>query len=187
MSSVPPPPPPPPSPGYQPPPPGPPAYQPPTYAPSRPEHQYAGFWARVAARLIDGLIGLLFVLPGLVLMIAGLTQTEEDRFGDTTFTDTGAVLFVVGVFALLIGAWIFLVIWMRKLGRGQSWGQKSLGISLVGKDDGRPIGAWRAFARYLLAQLISSLLFGLGYLWMLWDRDKQTWHDKIMNSVVVEV
>jgi uncharacterized RDD family membrane protein YckC len=27
----------------------------------------------------------------------------------------------------------------------------------------------------------------LGYLWMLWDKERQTWHDKFANSVVVPV
>jgi uncharacterized RDD family membrane protein YckC len=27
----------------------------------------------------------------------------------------------------------------------------------------------------------------LGYLWMLWDKEKQTWHDKIIGSIVVRV
>ncbi|HWC67210.1 MAG TPA: RDD family protein [Acidimicrobiales bacterium] len=169
-----------------PPPPPPPAYQPPAYAPAAPSFTYAGFWSRVAARLIDGLIGLLFSLPGLAFIIAAATQTEDDVNGDTEFTDAGVALLVIGLVLLLIGSVIFLILWMRKLGRGQSWGQKAVGISLVAKDTGRPIGGGRAFLRYIVASLISGALFGLGYLWMLWDRDKQCWHDKIMSTVVVE-
>lgn len=43
---------------------------------------------------------------------------------------------------------------------------------------GRAIG--RGFARYL-----SAIPCGLGYLWMLWDPQKQTWHDKITDTVVI--
>jgi uncharacterized RDD family membrane protein YckC len=181
-----PPPPPPPPPGYQPPAP-PPAYHPPTYAPTTQAYQYAGFWSRVAARLVDWLVSLPFVIPGVAVLIASLTQTEENLRGDTEFTDTGEALFGVGMLLLFVGWLIFLIIWMRKLGRGQSWGQKAVGISLLGKDDGRPIGAWSAFARYLISITISMLVFGLGYWWMIWDKDNQTWQDKIMNTVVVEV
>jgi uncharacterized RDD family membrane protein YckC len=181
MSSAPPPP-----PSYQPPSYQPPAYAPPAYAPWA-ARRYAGFWARVGARLIDALIGLLFALPGIALLIASATQIEEDRFGDPEFTDAGAALFGLGLLLVLIGGRVFLILWMRKLGRGQSWGQKSVGISLVGKDDSSPIGAWRAFGRYVIAQLVSTSLLGLGYWWMLWDKDNQTWQDKIFNTVVVEV
>jgi uncharacterized RDD family membrane protein YckC len=49
---------------------------------------------------------------------------------------------------------------------------------------GGPIGYPRAFIRYI-ARILSALPFLLGYFWMLWDREKQTWHDKLSNSVVV--
>jgi uncharacterized RDD family membrane protein YckC len=164
----------------------PPSYQPPTYSPPRPEYRYAGFWARVGARLIDLLVGLLFTLPGLVLVIASLAQIEENREGEAEFTGSGETLFRAGVALVVVGSLVFFVLWMRKLGRGQSWGQKALAIRLVGKQDGRPIGAWKAFLRYLVAQLVSGVLFGLGYWWMIWDRDNQTWQDKIVGTVVIE-
>jgi uncharacterized RDD family membrane protein YckC len=174
-------------PAYQPPAYQPPAYQPPGHAQAGSSTTYAGFWSRVAARLIDWLIGLLFSLPGIAFIVAAATQTEENADGETEFTDTGAALLGIGVLLVVVGGLLFLILWMRKLGRGQSWGQKAVGISLVSKANGRPVGAWKAFGRYLVAQLVSGALFGLGYLWMLWDHDKQTWHDKILNTVVVEV
>jgi uncharacterized RDD family membrane protein YckC len=33
--------------------------------------------------------------------------------------------------------------------------------------------------------IVSAIVFLLGYLWMLWDPEKQTWHDKAAGSVVV--
>lgn len=45
-------------------------------------------------------------------------------------------------------------------------------------------GAGPAVARYLIA-IVGALAFYLGYLWMLWDEKKQTWHDKAANTVVV--
>jgi uncharacterized RDD family membrane protein YckC len=44
---------------------------------------------------------------------------------------------------------------------------------------GRAIG--RAFARYL-----PILPCYLGFLWMLWDDEDQTWHDKICDTVVIK-
>ena len=40
-------------------------------------------------------------------------------------------------------------------------------------------GFWRRFA----AAFIDGIL--LGYLWMLWDSEKQCWHDKAANDVVI--
>jgi uncharacterized RDD family membrane protein YckC len=67
---------------------------------------------------------------------------------------------------------------------GQTPGDAALSIRVVGKDTGAPIGYSRAFVRWLVS-LVSGIVILLGYLWMLWDSEKQTWHDKAANSVVV--
>ena len=35
-------------------------------------------------------------------------------------------------------------------------------------------------------KLVSGAVLGLGYLWMLWDAEKQTWHDKVAKTYVVK-
>jgi uncharacterized RDD family membrane protein YckC len=36
-----------------------------------------------------------------------------------------------------------------------------------------------------LAAVLSVMVLFLGFLWMIWDSNKQTWHDKIAGTVVV--
>ncbi|MDQ6820397.1 MAG: RDD family protein [Actinomycetota bacterium] len=55
---------------------------------------------------------------------------------------------------------------------------------MVGFDTGKTIGYGRVAGRYI-ASILSALCILIGYLWMLWDTEKQTWHDKLSNSVVV--
>jgi uncharacterized RDD family membrane protein YckC len=59
-------------------------------------------------------------------------------------------------------------------------------VKVLDKATNQPIGFGRALGRTLFAQIISSAICYLGYLWMLWDKDKQTWHDKIVGTVVVK-
>jgi uncharacterized RDD family membrane protein YckC len=54
------------------------------------------------------------------------------------------------------------------------------------RTDGGPISLWQALLRFLVA-FPSLLLFGLGMLWMLVDRDRMTWHDRFSESVVVRL
>ena len=49
-----------------------------------------------------------------------------------------------------------------------------------------PSAAGAAVGRYLFAAFISGNFLLLGYLWSLWDDRKQTWHDKVVSSVVVK-
>ena len=80
-------------------------------------------------------------------------------------------------------------VWNRifKMGRtGQSVGKKVVGLKLIGTTTGQPIGAMQAFLRELLSSLINQLIY-LSYLWMLWDDNKQTLADKVVNSTVIQV
>ena len=56
---------------------------------------------------------------------------------------------------------------------------------LIGEETQAPIGALNAFLRDLVH--ILDWLTVVGYLWPLWDDKKQTFADKIMNTVVVRV
>ena len=69
---------------------------------------------------------------------------------------------------------------------GQTPGDAVMSIRVVDFRDGtgEPIGYGRALGRALMS-IVSALVFLLGYLWMLWDSEKQTWHDKVAGSVVV--
>lgn len=58
--------------------------------------------------------------------------------------------------------------------------------SAIALPDGRA-SFWRrcgAFLRWLVSIPSFFVLF-LGYLWMLWDGEKQSWHDKAAGSVVI--
>ena len=49
---------------------------------------------------------------------------------------------------------------------------------------GEPIGYPRAFLRWI-GYIISSFVLCLGFLWVVWDKNKQGWHDKIARSYVI--
>ncbi len=67
---------------------------------------------------------------------------------------------------------------------GQTVGKKAMNIRVIDFNGGGPIGPGRALLRYL-GRIVSALPCLLGYFWMLWDSEKQTWHDKIATTVVV--
>ncbi len=195
-------PPPPPGAGAPPPPPGAvattPGYPPYGYAAPPVGGERAGFGIRLGGYLLDGLLyGLLmaaFMIPGTVLMIAAFGDcTTVDRLDGTTSLECGDGdinwgLFSGGIALIVLGFLIVAFIYLRALGRtGQTWGRKIVGIKVIGERDGEPIGFGRALGRQLFASFISAQIFYLGYLWMLWDDKKQTWHDKVVNSIVVKL
>jgi uncharacterized RDD family membrane protein YckC len=68
---------------------------------------------------------------------------------------------------------------------GQTYGKHVLGIKILHVDDGvSAIGGGAAFGRELVKGL-GMYAFGLGVLWLLFDRERQGWHDKAVRTVVV--
>lgn len=174
---------------------------PPGYAARQPlqysSQQFAGFWSRFLGYVLDGfLYGLLmavFVIPGSVLIANALDDCRFiDRVDGTTelVCDDGQVqggLLAGGIALMVVGAIIVAILYLRALGRtGQTWGRRIAGVKVVRQDDGQPIGVGKALGRQLFAGLVSAQIIYLGYLWMLWDDRNQTWHDKIIGSVVVK-
>lgn len=68
---------------------------------------------------------------------------------------------------------------------GQTLGMQVWGVRIQ-NSDGSAIDLWQALLRFLLA-IVSWLCLGLGYLWMLVDKQKRTWHDIYSESQVVHL
>jgi uncharacterized RDD family membrane protein YckC len=69
---------------------------------------------------------------------------------------------------------------------GQSTGKKMAGTRLVRAQDGQVVGAGLAIGR-MFVHIVDGLPCYLGYLWPLWDKQKQTFADKILSTLVIKV
>jgi uncharacterized RDD family membrane protein YckC len=104
----------------------------------------------------------------------------------TTHVSGGGGALILILFGLVTYAvfWIWNV--CIKQGRtGATIGKGVLAIRLLGYS-GQPIGAGLSFVRQL-AHFLDSIACYVGWLWPLWDARKQTFADKIMSTVVVNV
>ncbi len=136
---------------------------------------YAGFWVRVAADAVDGLIALAFALP-LHYLFDRPVLGARSFMRPVTWADMGLT------HAFLW--WWFLFNMTYLVSRtGKSLGRRALGISVTDAASGRPVGFLRTLARNLFAAFISAIFY-LGFLWIVWDRRKQAWHDKVFRTVV---
>lgn len=181
---------PPPPPGYQPPPPA--GYQPPQqpYGSSpdaSPWGEYAGWWSRVGASILDGL--LTFAI-GLVPLGVGAFLAFKDLDVDPVTDEVVGDVDPLGILVLVLGALVVIAfgLWnvvFRQGRKGQTVGKSMLNIQVVKVETGQFIGAGMAFLRAILSSILGQACF-LNYLWPLWDKKHQTWHDMIVSSVVVK-
>jgi uncharacterized RDD family membrane protein YckC len=148
--------------------------------------RYAPWWQRVSAYLIDisAVLTAILTVAAPIFVLAG--------FRDTSLSHSEAAWFTVALLAatLVVGTAYFIVFEGRT---GQTWGKQALGLVVLA-EDGTPCGYGRATSRELLGRVLIGgfawllVLPGLlSYLAALWDPERQTWHDRIGQTIVVRV
>ncbi len=130
---------------------------------------------RCSAFLLDYILTLL--APAMTLVLA--VYVKRRMLAPTAAN----VIVVVGY--LVTAALIFFNYIHFYLRRGQSFGKRFIGIRVV-RTDGRPVDYQTAVLRHIVGYPFSVLFFGLGLFWMLWDRRRQGWHDKLAKTVVIK-
>jgi uncharacterized RDD family membrane protein YckC len=151
---------------------------------------YATWAVRLGGYLIDAVIFLVVLVVFLLIFrhsnapdvhLMARKGTKRRNFSAVPFLLSGALWVVYGT--VLIGG-----------RRGQTVGMMAAGVRAVGDEDRGDLGYGRAFGRALVEgvlRLINLLFFLLGLVWILdmlfplWDRKRQTLHDKVVGSVVI--
>lgn len=141
---------------------------------------YAGFWIRLGAKLIDNL-AMLFVLgiPTIIFMIPTMRNAGPGR--PPTFVMGAQVLFQL-LFFLVIVAYNTLM--QGKY--GATLGKLACGLKVV-QPDGAPISYGRAFGRAWAELLSGPFTCDIGYIIAAFDNQKRSLHDHIANTRVIRV
>ena len=130
---------------------------------------YAGFWRRVAAALIDGLLLSLVTVP------LSLAFDNDGGAVNTTASATASTLSTVI-------SWLYSSL-MESSSKQATVGKMALGI-IVTDLQGRRISFGRATGRYF-AKILSALILGIGYLMVAFTERKQGLHDMIAGTLVI--
>lgn len=128
--------------------------------------EYAGFWIRVAAYFIDGiLLTIVQVAIGFIF------------FGGYSFTEPNYVL--TGISTLLGIAYFS---GMESSSRQATIGKMAVGVK-VGNLRGEPISFGNAVGRYF-AKILSTIILCIGFMMAGWDSKKQALHDRLADTYV---
>lgn len=160
-----------------------------------PGWEYAGFWIRTVAYIIDGFIlGIVTsILWLVVLMIAGAIGLGAiATSGATGNSLTGSEVAIIGVgilsaimflliMTIVVTVLYFVLLWVK---RGATLGQSLLGIRIARESDGGPIDWGAAIIRYVM-MLISFWIFYLGVIWVAFEPRKRGWHDMVAGTLAV--
>ncbi len=134
----------------------------------------AAFGWRLLALIYDAipLLGIWFAVAALMLAL---------RFGQPV--EPG------GVSAFVEQAWLaaatfgyFAVSFKRG---GQTLGMRAWRLRLLSADGGAV--SWKQILRRALVSAPSLAVFGLGFLWSLFERERRSWHDLASGTVIVRL
>ncbi len=149
-------------------------------------YKYAGFWRRFIAYMIDGIIIsiVLFILAliGGIAFFAG-TKSNGNNAWISEMSNPEQMLSLTlwfWIFSTLVNIAYFTYFHGTT---GKTPGKMLLGLQVV-SIEGNHISFGTAFLRSV-GYLVSSLIFCLGYIWIMFDNKKQGWHDKIAGTVVI--
>jgi uncharacterized RDD family membrane protein YckC len=122
--------------------------------------EYMGFWIRLAAVIID------YLVLSVITFIVDI------------FEHVPLILFSV-----LALPWLYY--WLFTGLKGRTLGKMAVGIKVVNAAGSVP-GLGHAALREIPGKILSTIAIFLGFLWVIWDEQKQGWHDKIAGTYVVK-
>jgi len=156
---------------------------------------YAGFWERVAAYLIDGLILAIpfwLVVVAFIFMFGGLGIMIHRIPVDSHRMDPREALALLAPFfmAFFLGWLVFLIlVWLYFAGMESSARQATFGKSVmslrVTNYEGQRISFGHATGRFF-AKIVSGMIpFAIGYIMAAFTEKKQALHDLIAGTLVL--
>jgi uncharacterized RDD family membrane protein YckC len=137
--------------------------------------EYAGFWVRLGATLIDTVLVMAITFP-LLIAIYGW-QYFDPQIGKGGMFAGPADFLISWVFPFVAAIWFWRA-------RQATPGKMALSLHVVDAETGATLSMRQSVGRYF-AYLVSIIPLFLGFVWVAFDRRKQGWHDKLAGSVVV--
>jgi uncharacterized RDD family membrane protein YckC len=139
---------------------------------------YAGFGSRLAAKILDGILLYVAQLPFMFVLGVGLGAAQP-----TTPEEIQAQLgssLLLGGLGIVIGV-AYSTFFIGRF--GATPGKMALKLKVVAPN-GDSISYGRAAGRYF-GEFLSALVCGIGYLMVLFDKEKKALHDSVASTRVV--
>ncbi|MCW7754643.1 RDD family protein [Desulfobotulus sp. H1] len=135
------------------------------------EKEYAGFWIRAGATIIDSILLLIIIMP-ILISIYGAGYIFNEAFVQG-FWDI--------LFSYILPAIAVILFWAYK---SATPGKMVTKLTIVDAKTGGKPSTKQCIIRYFGYYLSVIPLF-LGMIWVAFDKRKQGWHDKLANTVVI--
>lgn len=130
---------------------------------------YAGFWIRIVAHVVDTIVFSLIIIP-IILWMAD--------FNLSRYSEQSSGAFIVNYVLPVLAVWIF---WYYK---SATPGKMIFRLKIVDAKTLGRLSIGQTIGRYF-AYFISAIPLLLGFIWVAFDQRKQGWHDKLAGTLVI--
>jgi len=134
--------------------------------------EYAGFWIRTGAAIIDSILILIIITPLLTTIYGANYWNSEHIFNGTWDVLLNYIFPAIAV----------VIFWIYK---SATPGKMATKLTIVDARTGQHPTTQQFIIRYI-GYYVSTIPFGLGIFWIVFDKRKQAWHDKMANTVVIK-
>jgi uncharacterized RDD family membrane protein YckC len=135
------------------------------------EEEYAGFWIRTGAAIIDTILILIIIAP-ILTVIYGKDYWMSESFSRGVWDVL--LNYIVPAIAVII-FWVY---------KSATPGKMALRLKIVDAKTGEKPSTGQFIGRYL-GYYVSMIPLFLGIIWVGIDKRKQGWHDKLAGTVVI--
>ncbi len=135
------------------------------------------FWRRLIAIFYDALLVTAVLLMAVALVTIPLNLIHGQENFDATNLRSNP-FYIAYLFCVMIG--FHILFWMRG---GQTLGMRAWRLKVI-RDNGQNLRFKDALLRYFAA-ILSWVIFGLGFIWILVDKKGLAWHDRISKTRLV--
>ena len=140
-----------------------------TIADATTRSRFAGFWTRVVAFVIDGLVMFAISVAGAIALGAAGLETSKAA--------------VAGYYIMLAAAWwLYFAVW-ESSSKQATLGKRAVGIVVTDTSE-RSLSFGRASGRHF-AKLLNSLTLGIGWIMVAFSRQKRGLHDVVAGTLVI--
>ncbi len=150
---------------------------------------YAGFWLRFVAYLIDDIIissvGFVISLPFIgTIIFSGIALSDMEKCKETTFMGIAGIVGIVLLLAITLTAvsWLYFAL-MESSKQQATLGKMALSLKVTDME-GNKISFGRATGRYF-GKILSGMIFMIGYILAGLTEKKQALHDMIAGCLVI--
>jgi uncharacterized RDD family membrane protein YckC len=142
---------------------------------------YAGFWIRVGAKLIDGVVMMIVIIPVFILVFGSVFMAAFKNPGGAP-PDISPGLIAIYYFVAIAFPAIYNTFCVGKW--GATPGKMAVKLKIV-RADGSAISYKRSLGRHF-AEMLSGMILYIGYIMIGFDDEKRSLHDRICDTRVIK-